>query len=67
MWEWERINEVKAIWYRPKDEIEEEEYNNFYKSLSKDYADPLSHIHFTAEGEVQFRSILYIPEHAPYN
>jgi heat shock protein beta len=67
VWEWERVNDVKAIWYRPKEEIEEEEYTSFYKSLSKDYADPLSHIHFTAEGEVQFRSILYIPEHAPYD
>jgi len=52
IWEWERVNEVKAIWYRNKDEIEEEEYSNFYKSLSKDYADPLTHIHFNAEGEV---------------
>jgi len=52
VWEWERVNEVKAIWYRNKDEIEEEEYSNFYKSLSKDYADPLTHIHFNAEGEV---------------
>jgi len=67
VWEWERVNDVKAIWYRPKEDIEEEEYTSFYKSLSKDYADPLSHIHFTAEGEVQFRSILYIPEHAPYD
>jgi heat shock protein beta len=67
VWDWERVNDVKAIWYRPKEEIEEEEYTNFYKSLSKDYADPLSHIHFTAEGEVQFRSILYIPEHAQYD
>lgn len=52
IWEWERVNEVKAIWYRNKDEIEDEEYSNFYKSLSKDYADPLTHIHFNAEGEV---------------
>ena len=52
VWEWERVNDVKAIWYRSKDEIEDEEYSNFYKSLSKDYADPLTHIHFNAEGEV---------------
>ena len=67
VWEWERVNDVKAIWYRSKEDIDEEEYTNFYKSISKDYADPLSHIHFIAEGEVQFRSILYIPEHAPYD
>lgn len=52
VWDWERVNDIKAIWYRPKEEIEEEEYTNFYKSISKDYADPLAHIHFTAEGEV---------------
>jgi len=50
--EWERVNDVKAIWYRSKEDIEEDEYNNFYKSITKDYADPLSHIHFIAEGEV---------------
>ena len=55
VWEWERVNDIKAIWYRSKEEIEDEEYTNFYKSLSKDYADPLTHIHFIAEGEVQFR------------
>jgi len=52
VWEWERVNDVKALWYRSKEDIEVEEYNNFYKSLSKDYADPLTHIHFNAEGEV---------------
>ena len=52
VWEWERVNDVKALWYRSKEDIEDEEYNNFYKSLSKDYADPLTHIHFNAEGEV---------------
>lgn len=52
VWEWERVNDVKAIWYRSKEDIEEEEYTNFYKSITKDYADPLSHIHFIAEGEV---------------
>jgi heat shock protein beta len=52
VWEWERVNDIKAIWYRSKEDIEEDEYSNFYKSISKDYADPLTHIHFIAEGEV---------------
>ena len=67
IWEWVRVNEMKALWYRSKEDIEDEEYNAFYKSLSKDYEDPLSHIHFNAEGEVQFRSILFIPKHSPYD
>lgn len=52
--EWEQLNELKPIWVRPKEEINETEYNSFYKSLSKDYQDPLAYIHFTAEGEVNF-------------
>ncbi len=58
---------MKALWYRAKEEIEEDEYNKFYKSISKDYEDPLTYIHFNAEGEVQFRSILFIPKHSPYD
>ncbi len=67
IWEWVRVNEMKALWYRAKEEIDEDEYNAFYKSLSKDYEDPLTYIHFNAEGEVQFRSILFIPKHSPYD
>eukprot|EP00463_Aulacantha_scolymantha_P001539 TRINITY_DN215_c0_g1_i2.p1 TRINITY_DN215_c0_g1~~TRINITY_DN215_c0_g1_i2.p1 ORF type:complete len:143 (-),score=26.49 TRINITY_DN215_c0_g1_i2:211-639(-) len=60
--EWKRLNEVKAIWTRSKDDISEEEYNEFYKSLTKDTEDPADHVHFVAEGEITFRSILYIPK-----
>ena len=67
VWEWILVNDAKAIWLRSKEEIEEEEYNKFYKSLTKDYDDPLNYIHFKAEGEVEFRSILYIPKRAPYD
>ena len=67
VWEWILINEAKAIWLRPKEEIEDEEYNKFYKSITKDYDEPLQHIHFKAEGEVEFRSILFIPKRAPYD
>jgi len=59
--EWELLNEQKAIWTRSAKDISNEEYNKFYKALTKDFEDPLQKIHFNAEGEVEFRSILYIP------
>merc|ERR1712194_273480 len=65
VFEWEQINTQKASWLRPKEEVSEEEYNSLYKALTKDYMDPLSHIHFSAEGEIDFKSILYIPKSAP--
>lgn len=65
-WSWQRINDVKALWYRSKEDINDDEYNAFYKSLTKREMDPMTHIHFVAEGEVQFRSILYVPPFAPY-
>jgi len=67
VWEWETINEIKAIWLREKSEITEEEYNNFYKTISKDHEDPLTFTHFTAEGEIDFKAILFIPSQAPYD
>lgn len=65
--EWKVVNDNKAIWLRPKDEIEDEEYKKFYKSLTKDYDDPLSWMHFKTEGEVEFTSVLYIPKKAPHD
>jgi heat shock protein 90kDa beta len=59
VWDWERVNENKPIWLR--EEVEDEEYFSFYKTLSKDPRDPMSYIHFTAEGEVEFKALLYIP------
>ena len=67
MWEWSLINEIKAIWTRDKDDITEEEYNNFYKTITKDPEDPLTYTHFKAEGEIEFKSILYIPASAPFD
>lgn len=61
VWEWEHINEIKAIWLRDKSQITEEEYNNFYKTITKDHENPLAYTHFSAEGEIEFKSILYIP------
>jgi len=65
VWDWEVINANKPIWNRKTSEVTDEEYAKFYKAFSKDVKDPLAHIHFTAEGEVTFRSILYIPSEAP--
>ena len=52
---------------RPKDEITEREYNDFYKTIAKDSEDPLAYTHFSAEGEIDFRAILYVPRNAPFN
>jgi heat shock protein beta len=67
VWDWELINDVKAIWLRPKSEIEDKEYFQFYKSISKDNENPLTHSHFTAEGDIEFKSILFIPGHATHD
>jgi heat shock protein beta len=63
--EWELINDTKAIWVRSPSDVKDEEYDNFFKSLTKEFDGPLDKIHFTAEGEIQFRSILFIPKKAP--
>ncbi|XP_075712777.1 endoplasmin [Rhinoderma darwinii] len=65
IWDWELMNDIKPIWQRPSKEVEEDEYVAFYKSFSKESDDPLAHSHFTAEGEVTFKSILFIPATAP--
>jgi len=67
VWDWEIINEIKAIWTRGREDITEEEYMNFYKTISKDPEDPLAYTHFRAEGEIDFKSILYIPSSAPFD
>merc|ERR1711920_1074884 len=60
VYEWEQVNTQKAIWLRNKEDVTEEEYSEFYKSISKDYLDPLAYTHFNAEGEIEFKSILYL-------
>ncbi|KAJ8269246.1 hypothetical protein COCON_G00118530 [Conger conger] len=65
VWDWVLMNDIKPIWQRPAKEVEEDEYTAFYKTFSRDTDEPLSHIHFTAEGEVTFKSILFVPGAAP--
>ncbi|XP_023673633.2 endoplasmin-like isoform X4 [Paramormyrops kingsleyae] len=65
VWDWELMNDIKPVWQRPAKEVEEDEYKAFYKSFSRDSDEPMSHIHFTAEGEVTFKSILFVPSVAP--
>merc|ERR1712088_1051123 len=67
VYEWEQVNTQKAIWLRSKEEVTEEEYTEFYKSISKDYLDPLAYTHFNAEGEIEFKSILFLPKKAPFD
>lgn len=62
VWDWEKMNAMKPIWMRKPNEVEEQEYKDFYKSITKDYDEHLSHVHFSAEGEVSFKSILYVPK-----
>ena len=60
-WDWELINQSKPIWTRKPTQISEDEYSEFYKSITKDSTAPLTHSHFIAEGEVTFKSLIFIP------
>lgn len=66
-WDWELVNKNKPIWTRKPADIKEEEYNDFYKAFSKESDNPLTKVHFNAEGEVTFKSILFVPSKAPFN
>merc|ERR1711912_106629 len=65
--EWNKVNSEKAIWTRSPRDVEDEEYDRFYKTISKDSDAPLTKMHFSAEGEIEFKSILFIPSKAPYD
>ncbi|HPW74894.1 MAG TPA: molecular chaperone HtpG [Kiritimatiellia bacterium] len=60
----EPLNTIKALWRRPKSEIKEEEYNEFYTHLSHDHRPPLKTIHFAVEGVTEFRALLFLPKEA---
>merc|ERR1712032_1103105 len=65
--EFERVNNSKAIWLRPKEEVTREEYASFYKSMTNDWEDHLSCIHFQMEGNLQIKGILFVPKRAPFD
>ncbi|KAG2629639.1 heat shock protein 90-6, mitochondrial-like [Panicum virgatum] len=60
-WDWELTNETQPIWLRNPKEVSTEEYNEFFKKTFNEYLDPLASSHFTTEGEVEFRSVLFVP------
>jgi heat shock protein beta len=61
------MNENKPLWTRSPSEVSEEEYVDFFKSISKSDDAPLKHIHFVAEGQTSFRGLIYIPKKAPHD
>jgi molecular chaperone HtpG len=63
----EQVNEASALWKRPKNEISEEEYKEFYKTISHDNQDPLLYLHTQAEGTLQYSSLFYVPQQAPFD
>merc|ERR1719244_341285 len=60
-WDWELCNQSKPIWTRKPEQIEEGEYEEFYKAITKDKNGPMTQTHFIAEGEVTFKSLLFVP------
>ncbi|GAB4921234.1 molecular chaperone HtpG [Mycobacterium avium subsp. hominissuis] len=63
----ETLNSMKALWARPKDEVSEEEYKEFYKHIAHAWDDPLEVIAMKAEGTFEYQALLFIPSHAPFD
>ena len=63
--EWETVNKASAIWTRPKKDISQEQYDEFYKQISHDFEAPLAHTHNRVEGSTEYTQLLYIPGKAP--
>ncbi|GAB1370103.1 molecular chaperone HtpG [Candidatus Kapaibacterium sp.] len=61
----EKVNNIDALWHKNKEEIKDEELNEFYKFISNDYTEPLGHLHLNIEGNINFKSLIFIPSSAP--
>src|SRR5205823_4053628 len=63
----ETVNRASALWTRPKNEITDEEYNEFYKHVAHDFTEPLARVHSHMEGKYEYNLLLYIPSRAPFD
>jgi molecular chaperone HtpG len=61
----EKVNKVTALWHKRKDDISEDELNEFYKFISNDYQEPLGNLHLNIEGNINFKALLFVPKVAP--
>jgi molecular chaperone HtpG len=65
--EWETVNSASALWAKNRDEITDEQYNEFYKHVSHDFQEPLARLHSRVEGTNEYTLLLYLPAHAPFD
>ena len=65
--EWEAVNQASALWTRGKSDVTDEQYREFYKTISHDFDDPLAWTHNRVEGRSEYTQLLYLPKHAPFD